>query len=152
MTTPITVKSLEAAVSNLNDLFGVENAQYIGRDETGKLISNVGAFHISGAYGGYRLEQMTQGGGARDVSERGTKREVYDYIWAMVKGAEAMKRLLLPEYRFSLLARETGAQGIFEPRTVYVRGHTLAAATINAIAKNDQQGFESNHVISSEAI
>ena len=43
------------------------------------------------AYGGYRLEFMTKAGGARDISGRGTKKEVAEYIQGMLEGVRYYK-------------------------------------------------------------
>jgi len=40
---------------------------------------------LGGAYGGYRIEAE---GGARDISPRGTKRECYTFICAMLRGVD----------------------------------------------------------------
>lgn len=52
-------------------------------------------FSIGGAYGGYRLERKGQ---SVDVSPRGTKRECYDYIRAMLEGVRLSQRY--PNYGF----------------------------------------------------
>ena len=47
------------------------------------------SYSIGQAYGGYRLERN---GGSVDVSRRGTKREIWEFIGAMLDGIEAERR------------------------------------------------------------
>ena len=85
----ITKDILEKRVALVNDLLG--NAQepwQAERDSKGNLVPNPGCNYISGAYGGYRLEEMCKGGGCRDISPRLTKRELYDWINAYIDGIE----------------------------------------------------------------
>jgi len=85
----ITKNILEKRVALVNDLLG--NAQepwQADRDSNGNLVPNPGCHYIAGAYGGYRLEEMCNGGGARDISPRLTKRELYEWINAYIDGIE----------------------------------------------------------------
>ena len=92
MTERITVKQLHHAVDRLNDLFGQPRDAYQAeRDARGYLVANAGTFTLDCAYGGYRLCQMTQGGGERDLTGRGNARETWEAIHAFIKGAEAMR-------------------------------------------------------------
>jgi len=93
MTRRITTQILENAVQDLNEMLGLAITQYaedangkVIRDQNGWLTTNAGTFYIGGAYGGYRLERMCKGGGAMDISDRGTKREVLDTINAIKTG------------------------------------------------------------------
>ena len=83
----ITMKMLAEGVNALNTKLGYPT-EY---SKAGHPICKSGHFYIGQAYGGYRLEQLTnKGGGARDISPRGTKREVWAYVTAMIKGAHYM--------------------------------------------------------------
>ena len=93
MSDRITSTSLHAAIARLNDLFGYPRSAYAEtRDDKGGLVANAGTFTLDAAYGGYRLCQMCQGGGERDITGRSTARETYDLIRAYTDGAAAMTR------------------------------------------------------------
>jgi len=88
----ITIKHLRRAVDSLNDTFGYPRDAYQDqRDENGHLRANEGTFTLDCAYGGYRLCQMAQGGGERDLTPRGNARQTYTAIHAFRDGAEKMK-------------------------------------------------------------
>ena len=73
--------------TTLNDIY--EMIEYLN-----KLMNTTkpGTRYILGAaYGGYRLEKETPGGGCKDISPRGTKTEVYNWMNAYIKGIEAVK-------------------------------------------------------------
>lgn len=89
MTNRITKDRLHHAVNVLNDLFGYAREPYA---EKGGLVANAGMFTLDCACGGYRLCQMCQGGGERDITGRDTARVTYDLIRAYTDGAYAMKR------------------------------------------------------------
>jgi hypothetical protein len=60
----------------------------------GKLVANIGNYHLSGAYGGYALHRMVNvGGGITDVSQSGhvSKRALYDILHAYLAGYDAGK-------------------------------------------------------------
>jgi len=89
-----TLKMLESRVSLLNDMTGAAQEPYqIERDVDGHLIANVGTYYISGAYGGHRLERMTRGGGATDISPRLSKPALADWINAYIDGIEIGMKL-----------------------------------------------------------
>jgi len=90
MTTRITPTMVNARISLLNGMFGLGNDVYLGSDDSGNLIPNVGVFYLDKNDGGYRLERITQGGGATDVSPRGKAREVYEFVNGMIEGAYMM--------------------------------------------------------------
>jgi hypothetical protein len=57
----------------------------------GALKSNIGNYHLSGAYGGWQLNEMVnESGGVRDIFRCGftTKRDLYNLISAMLIGLE----------------------------------------------------------------
>jgi hypothetical protein len=65
MTTRITRAHLDAKASTINSMTHSPAEPY--RTVDGKAVANKGNYHISGAYGGYSLHRMTEGGGASDV-------------------------------------------------------------------------------------
>jgi hypothetical protein len=90
----ITLKMLERRVSLLNDMTGTAQELYqTDRDADGHLIANVGTYYLSGAYGGHRLERMTKGGGATDISPRLYKPALADWINAYIDGIEIGMKL-----------------------------------------------------------
>jgi hypothetical protein len=98
VTDRITIKHLRARVDTLNDLFGYSRDAYATeRDANGGLTANAGTYTLDCAYGGYRLCQMCQGGGERDLTGRDNARATYDAINAYIKGALAMKERLAPK-------------------------------------------------------
>lgn len=89
MSERITTARLERAVEALNVAFGYPTAPY--RREGERLIAQPRCFYLAGAYGGHRVEQMCEGGGSRDVTGLGTKREVYDQVQAMLWAVRELK-------------------------------------------------------------
>ncbi len=79
----ITEKQLDMVMERLNEYFGFPFASWKdGRAQIGNL-------HLDGAYGGWRIVQhMTDGGGIREISPRGSKKEIFEYACAMLKGGE----------------------------------------------------------------
>lgn len=66
MSTRITRSFLEAKADRLNSMMGAPVEPY--RMANGKVVANVGNYHISGAYGGYCLHRMcNESGGVSDV-------------------------------------------------------------------------------------
>tara|TARA_R110000803_G_scaffold138778_1_gene205545 strand:+ start:1089 stop:1367 length:279 start_codon:yes stop_codon:yes gene_type:complete len=90
----MTKNKLQHAINELNNALGNYLECYQPRKSNKEPVkANGGTYYYCGASGGYRLEQMCEGGGARDISNRGTKREVFDYVQAMLKGISATKDL-----------------------------------------------------------
>ena len=88
----ISEKRLECRVNLLNNMLGYPTEYWKPYKVDGVHACNPNHYYIGKAYGGYRLEQICNlGGGARDISPRGTKREVWDYIGGMIKGIEECK-------------------------------------------------------------
>ena len=90
----ITNNMLERKVDYLNKITGNNPVSYTRSDSGFK--ANIGNYHISGAYGGVALEQMTnESGGIHSVFSIGhvPKRELFDRICAYVDGIDAGKRL-----------------------------------------------------------
>ena len=78
----ITTKMLESIIESINKSLGYEIEPYSKRD--GKFKANPNTYYIGKAYGGFRIEQMVnEGGGWRDISDRGTKKECYTYLRGM---------------------------------------------------------------------
>ena len=85
----INITMLERRVALINDMLGVSQEPYASeRDESGRLIANTGTHYIDSSNGGYRLESMCKGGGARDISPRLTKRALADWVNAYISGIE----------------------------------------------------------------
>jgi len=83
----ITDRDLEGALETLNKTFGYKRkyikskAEYKGKSYT-----------LDYSYGGVRLDVYGKtGSGVSTVSGRGTKKEIYNYIWAMIKGIRQYK-------------------------------------------------------------
>ena len=86
----ITLKRLESIVGRINSVLDMPESPYAAqRDDRGGLVANAGNYHLEMAYGGYRLVRMCEGGGTRDISPRGTKRETYEYCRAFLDGISA---------------------------------------------------------------
>ncbi len=84
--TRVTAKQLDGAMEWLNQYLELPVRSWVD----GK--AQIGNLHLDGAYGGWRIVQhMTDGGGIREISPRGSRREIFDYAHAMLKGA-AMER------------------------------------------------------------
>ena len=83
----ITKATLEARIRHLNERTGNPVEPYKLNEDTDRYEAQIGCFYVGKAYGGYRLEQIVNSGGAcRDVSLRGTRREVFTFIGAMLTG------------------------------------------------------------------
>jgi hypothetical protein len=87
----VTVKQLEAIVSNINRLtYSPPQPYSVNAD--GKYTPCAGSYHLSGAYGGYALHRMSLGVGCTGVSDifggHMPKRELAERMWAFIKGLE----------------------------------------------------------------
>lgn len=81
MTNRITKNDLEKCIERLNDLFGYQSDKLPH------------SFRLDCAYGGYRVARLSaNGSGWSDISPRGTARETYGYIDAMLTSAALMQR------------------------------------------------------------
>ena len=79
----VTAKQLDGAMEWLNQYFELPTESW----KDGK--AQIGNLHLDGAYGGWRIVQhMTDGGGIREISPRGSRREIFDYAHAMLKGGQ----------------------------------------------------------------
>ena len=89
----ITKAMLTSRLDALNDALDLPREPYAAeRDANGCLQSNDGTFVLDWAYGGVRLSRMAAGGGERDISGRGTVRECYTFINAMLAGIALVKK------------------------------------------------------------
>jgi|TARA_R110000796_G_scaffold24218_1_gene69171 hypothetical protein len=83
----ITAKSLTGAVSQLNYELSELRDTYKPYKVGGKYKANVGTFYVNYSNGGCRLCRIAnEDGGEHDVSKIGSKRETYDFIYAMLAG------------------------------------------------------------------
>jgi hypothetical protein len=89
----ITKSMLISRLDALNDALDLPREPYAAeRDANGGLQSNDGTFVLDWAYGGVRLSRMVAGGGERDISGRGTVRECYTFINAMLAGIALVEK------------------------------------------------------------
>jgi len=89
----ITKAILDARVRGLNERTGNPLEPYKLNENTGRYEAQIGCFYVGGAYGGFRLEQIVnEGGGSRDISLRGTRRDVFTFIGAMLTGFQICER------------------------------------------------------------
>jgi len=81
---------LETVLNSINSTLGQRSKAW-ECDEAGRpLKANVGTYVLDYAYGGVCLAQITNpGGGERNVTQRGTKRETYNAMRAFLAGVAA---------------------------------------------------------------
>ena len=90
MSKRIHVRDLAAMSRLINKTLGQELDRYVRcTDGSYSLIKSVGHYYVDYSNGGARLEQICEGGGSRDISPRGTKRQTYEFMRAFLKGIEA---------------------------------------------------------------
>ena len=110
-----TMADLNGAVRGLNRIAGFSEAEadapLYTMDESLKSTAMVGRYTLTGAYGGWQLQQViNEGGGVRAITQGyGTKREVYHLIHAYREGMAAGRgddrytlealRATIPAYR-----------------------------------------------------
>ena len=90
----ITEKMLQARIDYLNEITGNPAAPYI-KDENGRYKAQIGNYHLSHAYGGVCVHQISnEGGGVREplFSGYGTKRGCFEALCSFISGYEACKR------------------------------------------------------------
>lgn len=91
----ITDNHLEVLIGILNRLTGMPEAPYMKQaDGTHKPMA--GCYHLSHAYGGVSLHRMSMTEGCTGVSEplstgHITKRDLYERIYAYIRGIESVK-------------------------------------------------------------
>lgn len=88
----ITEKDLQAACDSINLMLDKPLEPY-ARVE-GKLVVNVGCYHLDPAYGRVALYQMaSEGGRVRDILDgHMPKRDLYERMQAFIKGIEEVKK------------------------------------------------------------
>lgn len=86
------LKEVRLLIKTLNEATGNPVDPWVRTEK--KFEAQIGNYHIDAAYGGFSLYQMSdKGGGCRDVSTRGTKKELATFIRAMLKGIDAIKKV-----------------------------------------------------------
>ena len=88
----ITKSELQAVVDRINRATGNPLEPY--RREGDRNVSNIGNYHLSGAYGGYSLHQMANpSGGVRDVLYCGhvPARDLYNRMLSYLSGIQTQK-------------------------------------------------------------
>ena len=84
---------LESKLEDLNAALDLPLEPYAPeRDARGNLVANAGVFVLDWAYGGVSLCRMCAGGGQNTVSGRGTTRECYTFVSAMLAGISAARK------------------------------------------------------------
>lgn len=88
----ITEKDLQATCDSINRVMDKPLEPY-ARIE-GKLVANIGCYHLNHAYGRVALYQMaSEGGGVRDIfGGHLTKLDLYERMHAFIKGIEEVKK------------------------------------------------------------
>jgi hypothetical protein len=82
-----TLAQIEALIAELNKQLDRPSKPYI--KENGKLTAQIGNFHLYQAYGAYGLHEMaTDGGGIRQTTQLGTKKELYNALHKLIQGVE----------------------------------------------------------------
>jgi len=90
MSNRITQKDLENLVERINKKTGHATEPY--SSEGGKFTANIGTYLLDYAYGGVKLVQLvSEGGGITVISSGGygTKRDLYNWLWAFLAGLES---------------------------------------------------------------
>jgi hypothetical protein len=86
----ITDKDLQAVVDRINRIMKTPMQPY-AKDASGKMRAQIGNYHLSHAYGGVCLHQMSNAsGGVRSILHSGyvPKRELYNAMHAYIAGLE----------------------------------------------------------------
>ncbi len=86
----VTQKDLEAIVLRINRITKSPETSYT-KSKTGKYVSNIGNYHLNGAYGGWTLHRMdNEKGGIEDVLRCGyvSKRELQKLLFAFIAGLD----------------------------------------------------------------
>lgn len=89
--TRITRKHLNHYLAELNNLTGSPSTYFV---ETGERVTSIGHYCISGAYGGYQLQRVSNGsGGVRTISAGGhiPARALLGQIQCAIEVARNMK-------------------------------------------------------------
>ena len=89
--TRISAKDLKGAVSLLNRITDMPQEPWTKDSTFGNMTANIGNYYLSGAYGGWQVERMVNGGGGSSTPlETGyvSKRECYNAVHAFIRGFE----------------------------------------------------------------
>ena len=82
----ITMSDLNGAILRLNQITCSPTQSYV-KDSEGKYQPQAKCYHLDQSYGGYRLIRMCDvGSGTHNVSGRGTKAEIYNFVRAYGDG------------------------------------------------------------------
>lgn len=109
-----TIETLRNSIMNLNKAAGYPETG-LKRDDEGRLRPVPGAYVLDGAYGGYRLNRYTIGGGETHVTDRHPAGIAYDLVLAYTEGLKAGIRKGSSD-AVSVFARaEEARQGITTP-------------------------------------
>mgnify|MGYP003149554743 FL=1 len=86
---PITIKMIKNRVDQINRLMGISINMHKPYKISGSYVVNIGHYHITQFNGSYGLEKIVNiMGGTTDISPRLTKRELYYFCNAYLKGIE----------------------------------------------------------------
>lgn len=92
----VSQRNIDRVLDRLNQTTGNPKDPYTKCDPSKKFPSgyrcNVGNYHYSSQAGGVAIEQMMEGGGVRTIIDRGTKREVYEKLHALIDGIDIGQR------------------------------------------------------------
>jgi len=87
----ITVKNLEQKLNYLNKITKNRVEKYLPYKVNNRLVANVGHYYLDISNGGYRVEQVSNiFGGATDISFKGTKKEIYEWLNTFINGIETV--------------------------------------------------------------
>lgn len=88
----ITEKDLQATCDRINRMLDTPIEPYTQAE--GKLVANIGCYHLDHANGGVALYQMvSEGGGVRDFfGGHMPKRDLYECMHAFIKCLEEVKK------------------------------------------------------------
>ena len=85
------IEDLELRVNYLNKLTKNKTEMYLPYKIGGKNILNEGHYYISRYNGSFGVEQIVNKlGGCSDISYRGSKKEIYNWLNIFIKGIETV--------------------------------------------------------------
>lgn len=95
MTNRVTKTQMHRALNLLNRTFNYPEEPYSEPKVKGDMWVANECFVLDGAYGGWKVCKQGPNGGQRDLTPRGTKRETFEHIHSLIKGAEMMNQEIL---------------------------------------------------------
>jgi len=131
----ITKADLQQRIDTLNEMTGQPMEPWNPvRREDGGLAANVGHYHLDWTYGGVGVDQMHNvGGGVVDIIPRGTKRETYNRLGALIQGIRLGQQTAPPVHVVAaapeLLAALDGMLDQFEDNEQYCDDDAAVIAT-----------------------